>query len=98
RFGRTWQVNVQADASFRMKTEDLQRLKIPNAQKKMVPLAAFASVRETSGPVMLNRYNLYPAALINANAGPDTSSGTAIPPLHPVSQKTLAYSMRAEWT
>ena len=66
RFGRTWQVNVQADAKFRMKTEDLQRLKIPNAQKRLVPLAAFASVREISGPVMLNRYNLYPAALINA--------------------------------
>ncbi len=98
RFGRTWQVNVQADAKFRMKTEDLQRLKVPNAQKKMVPLVAFASVRETSGPVMLNRYNLYPAALINANAGPGTSSGTAIDLLERVSQKNLAPSMRAEWT
>ncbi len=98
RFGRTWQVNVQADARFRMRTEDLQRLKIPNAQKKMVPLAAIASIREISGPVMLNRYNLYPAALINANAGPGTSSGTAIDLLERVSQKSLAPSMRAEWT
>ena len=98
RFGRTWQVNVQADAKFRMKTDDLKRLKVRNSQGGMVPLAAIASVREISGPVMLNRYNLYPAAIINANAGPETSSGTAIDLLAGVSQKNLAPSMRAEWT
>jgi multidrug efflux pump subunit AcrB len=98
RFGRTWQVNVQADARFRMKTDDLKRLKVRNDQGGMVPMAAIASIREISGPVMLNRYNLYPAALINANAGPDTSSGTAIDLLARVSQNNLAPSMRPEWT
>jgi hydrophobe/amphiphile efflux-1 (HAE1) family protein len=98
RFGRTWQVNVQADAKFRMQSEDLKRLKVRNDQGDMVPLAAIASVREISGPVMLNRYNLYPAALINANAGPETSSGTAIDLFERVSQQHLAPSMRCEWT
>ncbi|HEY3965789.1 MAG TPA: multidrug efflux RND transporter permease subunit [Planctomycetaceae bacterium] len=98
RFGRTWQVNVQADAKFRMQSEDLKRLKVRNDQGAMVPLAAIASVREISGPVMLNRYNLYPSALINANAGPDTSSGTAIDLFDKASQQHLAPSMRAEWT
>ncbi|HEY2251837.1 MAG TPA: efflux RND transporter permease subunit, partial [Planctomycetaceae bacterium] len=98
RFGRTWQVNVQADAKFRMQTDDLKRLKVRNAQGGMVPLAAIASVHEISGPVMLNRYNLYPAALINANAAPGTSSGTAIDLLANVSQENLGPSMRKEWT
>jgi multidrug efflux pump subunit AcrB len=98
RFGRTWQVNVQADAKFRMQSDDLKRLKVRNQQGEMVPLAAIASVKEISGPVMLNRYNLYPSALINANAGPETSSGTAIDLFERVSQKHLGPSMRAEWT
>ena len=98
RFGRTWQVNVQADARFRMQADDLKRLKVRNDQGGMVPLAAIANIREISGPVMLNRYNLYPAALINANAGSDTSSGTAIELLARVSQNNLAPSMRTEWT
>ena len=98
RFGRTWQVNVQAAAKFRMQADDLKRLKIRNSDGHMVPLAAIASIREISGPVMLNRYNLYPAALINSNAGTDTSSGTAIELLEQISQKHLGPSMRPEWT
>ena len=98
RFGRTWQVNVQADAKFRMQSEDLKRLKVRNDHGEMVPLAAIASVHEISGPVMLNRYNLYPSALINANAGADTSSGTAIDLFERVANEHLAPSMRVEWT
>jgi multidrug efflux pump subunit AcrB len=98
RFGRTWQVNVQADAKFRMQADDLRRLKVRNAEGHMVPMSAIASIREISGPVMLNRYNLYPSALINANAGPDTSSGTAIELLERVARNNLAPSMRPEWT
>jgi multidrug efflux pump len=98
RFGRTWQVNVQADAKFRMHADDLKRLKVRNSQGKMVPLAAIASVREISGPVMLNRYNLYPAALVNADPAPGTSSGTAIAQLEKVVRNNLGPSMRPEWT
>jgi len=98
RFGRTWQVNVQADARFRMQSDDLRRLKVRNQHGDMVPMAAFASVQETTGPVMLNRYNLYPSALVNANAATGTSSGTAIDLLNKVSQENLGPSMRAEWT
>ncbi|MBS0262662.1 MAG: efflux RND transporter permease subunit [Planctomycetes bacterium] len=98
RFGRTWQVNVQADARFRMQSEDLKRLKVRSQHGDMVPLATIASVREISGPVMLNRYNLYPAAMINANAGAGVSSGTAIDRLSEISQRHLGPSMHPEWT
>lgn len=98
RFGRTWEVNVQADARFRMRGEDLKRLRARSSKGQMVPLAAFADIREVSGPMMLNRYNLYPAALINANSAPGTSSGTAIQKLQETARSGLVQSMRAEWT
>lgn len=98
RFGRTWEVNVQADSRFRMRSEDLKRLRARNSHGAMVPLATFTNIREVSGPVMLVRYNLYPSALINANAGADTSSGTAIAKLQATAQDGLVQSMRTEWT
>lgn len=98
RFGRTWQVNVQADTQFRMKIEDLKRLKVRNEHHGMVPLSAVAGVREVSGPVMLVRYNLYSSAVINANSAPGTSSGQAIGMLEAISKKNLPPSLRAEWT
>ncbi len=98
KFGRTWQVNVQADTQFRMKIEDLKRLKVRNDHDAMVPLSSVASVREVSGPVMLVRYNLYSSAIINANSAPGTSSGQAIEELARVSNENLVQSMKAEWT
>ncbi len=98
RFGRTWQVNVQADAQFRNRIDDLKALKVRNDRGGMVPLASILNVREVSGPVMVSRYNLYSAAGINANAAPGTSSGQAIERLHEVADKNLLQSMRAEWT
>ena len=51
RFGRTWQVNVQADAPFRIDAETVKQLKVRNADGDMVPLGAVADVRDTAGPV-----------------------------------------------
>ncbi len=98
RFGRTWQVNVQADASFRKQVEDLRRLKVRNDKGTMVPLAAIASVRETTGPVMVVRYNMYTAAAINGDPGPGVSSGQAITAMEDLARENLAPSMRYAWT
>src|SRR5262249_45391372 len=65
RFGRTWQVNVQAEANFRTRVDDLKRLKVRNDRGEMVPLGTFTSFKEVNGPVMLTRYNLYRASAIN---------------------------------
>jgi multidrug efflux pump len=64
----------------------------------MVALASVARVKPISGPVMLVRYNLYPSALVNADAAPGTSSGQAIAKLEETAQKNLLQGMRAEWT
>jgi len=55
RFGRTWQVVVQADATFRNQVDDVKRLKVRNRQGAMVPIGAIADVRETNGPFILTR-------------------------------------------
>ena len=98
RFGRTWQVNVQARDTFRDSVEDVKQLKIRNNQNEMVPLAAFASVRYVSGPVMVMRYNMYGSAGVHADAGPDTSSGQAIAALEAAANEQLPTTMRTEWT
>jgi multidrug efflux pump len=98
RFGRTWQVNVQAAAEFRNQIEDLKRLKIRNMSGKMVPLASISEVREESGPTTITRYNLYRAAPINGSPLPGVSSGQALEEMQRVARADLPRSMRAEWT
>jgi multidrug efflux pump len=98
RFGRTWQVNVQASPKFREKAVNLQHLQIRNEHGKMVPFGSFASIKEINGPVMLVRYNMYPSAFINANVAPGFSSGQAIEQMQSSVSASLPPHMRAEWT
>jgi multidrug efflux pump subunit AcrB len=98
RFGRTWQVNVQARDAFRQSVDDIKQLKIRNNRNEMVPMADFASVRYVSGPVMVMRYNMYPSAPVHADPGPGTSSGQAIEHLWTATNDQLPPTMRPEWT
>jgi multidrug efflux pump len=98
RFGRTWQVNVQARDSFRQSVEDIKQIKIRNNKNEVVPLADFATVKFTSGPVMVMRYNMYSSAAIHGDAGPFTSSGQAIAKLEKLANEELPQSMRTTWT
>jgi multidrug efflux pump subunit AcrB len=98
RFGRTWQVNVQARADSRRQIEDLKQLKIRTDMGKMVPLATLATVEERSGPVLIMRYNMYPAAAVNITPWPGVSSGDAITRTQEVVREGLIRSMRYEWT
>jgi multidrug efflux pump subunit AcrB len=97
-FGRTWQVNVQADHDFRRQIEDLKQLKIRNEQGEMVPFGSLVTVRNVSGPVLIARYNMYPSAPIIYNPAPGVSSGTAIEKMQHLVENTLGWSMRYEWT
>ena len=97
-FGRTWQVNVQADQEFREEVENLKTLKVRNERGSMVPLGTFLSVREVTGPVLIARYNMYSAAPVNCSPAPGLSSGQAIELLEGVVQSELNWSMRYEWT
>jgi multidrug efflux pump len=97
-FGRTWQVNVQADPRFRNQVSDIRQLQVRNSQGQMVRLGTLLDVRDTSGPVMVMRYNMYSAAAITGDAAPGTSSGQAVALAQEVADQTLPRTMAAEWT
>jgi hypothetical protein len=78
KFGRTWQVNLMADHQFRTDPEALKQLKVRNKLGGMVPLSTLATIENRAGPVMVNRYNLYPSAGINGAAAAGVSSSESI--------------------
>jgi multidrug efflux pump subunit AcrB len=97
-FGRTWQVNIQADQKFRNRVSDIKQLQVRNSQGQMVRLGAVLDVRDTAGPVLVMRYNMYSATAVTGNAAPGTSSGEAIELMQQVADEKLPRSMAYEWT
>ena len=98
RFGRTWQVVVQADSEFRDEIRDVGKLRVRNRLGEMVPIASIASVREISSPLVLTRYNMYAAAAINGSIRPGFSSGQAREQVEAVCRRELPDTMSMEWT
>jgi multidrug efflux pump subunit AcrB len=98
RFGRTWQVNVQAESRFRDELDDVHRLRVRNKSGGMTPLGTLLRAREASGPLVITRYNTYPAAAVNGNIAPGTSTGDAIALLEKLSEQELPRRMTFEWT
>jgi multidrug efflux pump subunit AcrB len=98
RFGRTWQVIVQADSNYRQRIEDIRTLRVRSDRGHMVPLGSLVSVRGVSGPVQITRYNLYPSVAIYGSGAPGISSGQAIEGLERVARQELNWGTHAEWT
>jgi HAE1 family hydrophobic/amphiphilic exporter-1 len=97
-FGRTWQVNIQADKDFRTKVDDVLQIHVRNSNGDMVPLSSLASVRLVLGPSMLIRYNLYRSVTINGSAAPGYSTGDALAAMERVSARVLPAGYGYEWT
>jgi multidrug efflux pump len=97
-FGRTWQVVVQADRQFRDRVGDIRQLQVKSSQGQMIRLGTLVDVRDTSGPVLLLRYNLYAAAALTGNAAPGTSSGQALRLVQQIADQELPQSMAYDWT
>ncbi|MFL5339171.1 MAG: efflux RND transporter permease subunit, partial [Gemmataceae bacterium] len=97
-FGRTWQVNVQADERFRGRVSDIGRLQVRSEQGQMVRLETLMTVRDTSGPVMVMRYNMYAASAVTGNPAAGTSSGQAVKVMQQIAQEELPRSMATDWT
>ena len=98
KFGRPYHVNIQADAPFRAKPEDVKNLKVRNAAGEMVPLGALVNVREANAPISVSRYNMYNAAEITGNTAPGVSSSDAIKIMEQLAEKNLPPGMGIEWT
>jgi HAE1 family hydrophobic/amphiphilic exporter-1 len=96
-FGRTWQVNVQAETPFRKSIDDIYQIYVRNASGSMVPMRALSEVQLVQGPQALVRYNGFRSAVINGAAKPGYSSGQALAAMERLSA-TLPSGYGHDWT
>ena len=98
RFGRTYQVIVQADAPYRATSESIAQLQVRNGKGGMVPLGSLLRVKASRGPDQQLHYNAYPAADINGGPAPGVSSGAAVAAMERLARETLPNGIGFEWT
>jgi HAE1 family hydrophobic/amphiphilic exporter-1 len=98
KFGRTYQVRVQAEQRFRLEPEDIRRLEVRDRQGQMVPLGTLVKIEKRLGPQIIPRYNLYPIASITGEAAAGFSSGQALKIMEQMASRKLPSSMGFEWT
>jgi multidrug efflux pump len=98
RFGRTYQVNVQAESPYRLQPEDIGHLRTRNAAGEMIPLGSVVTVKSTYGPDRVMRYNGFTAAEINGAAAPGFSTGQSEAAIAKVLDNQLPNGMKYEWT
>jgi HAE1 family hydrophobic/amphiphilic exporter-1 len=97
-FGRTWQVNVQAETPFRDNIDDIYRIYVRNGQGGMIPIRAVAEAKLVQGPQTVVRYNGFRAAIVNGAQKPGYSSGQALAAMERISGTTLPVGYSFEWT
>jgi len=93
RFGRQWQVYIQAEGEYRTNIENIGQLYVRNSKGEPVPLSALTSIRNIAGPEFTMRYNLYRSAQINASAAPGYSSAQVMRALEEVFAETMPNEM-----
>jgi hydrophobe/amphiphile efflux-1 (HAE1) family protein len=97
-FGRTFRVQAQADAPYRLQAKDVLGLRVRNQAGETVPLGSFTTVRDIAGPYRVPRYNLYPAAELDGQAAPGYSQGQALDIMEQLAARTLPPGFSYEWT
>jgi HAE1 family hydrophobic/amphiphilic exporter-1 len=98
KFGRTYQVYIQADSKYRLEPDDIRRLYVRNTKGQMVPLGTMTDVSYGTGPSVVTLYNLFPAAPINGREAPGYSSGQALKIMEDMAAQKLPADMGFEWT
>ena len=89
RFGRQWQVYLEAEAQYRTHAENLLGFYVRNNQGQAVPLSAFTEIQHRTGPEFVMHYNEYTCAQINGAAAPGYSDGQATKALEEVFAQTM---------
>jgi HAE1 family hydrophobic/amphiphilic exporter-1/multidrug efflux pump len=97
KFGRTFRVQLQAEADFRSKIDDLKYLYVRSQQGNMIPISSLVTVQQTIGPESLDRFNVFPSAKIVGNAAPGFSSGEALQAMEQVASEVLPESYSLAW-
>jgi HAE1 family hydrophobic/amphiphilic exporter-1 len=97
RFGRQWQVYVEAEGEFRTRAENLGLFYVRNVQGQSVPLSSITQVKYRTGPEFIMHYNEYPCAQINGRAAPGYSTGQANKALEEVFAETMPQQMAFDY-
>jgi HAE1 family hydrophobic/amphiphilic exporter-1/multidrug efflux pump len=97
KYGRTWQVLMSADAPYRNRPDDIGAVYVRTPKGEMVPLSALATVRYSSGPDSLERFNNLPAVKIIGQAAPGISSGQAIARVEQIAREVLPTDFSFDW-
>ena len=97
-FGRTWQVNLQADPSYRLRPEQVAQFRVRTRDGAIVPLGTIAKVTQSTGPSMVTRYNGITATAINGIAVPGMSSGDIVDTVDAMMARELPFGMDSQWT
>ncbi|WP_289286393.1 efflux RND transporter permease subunit, partial [Methylophaga sp. UBA3991] len=87
-----------AEAEDRLSVDDALRIRVRSTNGDMVPLGSFATVRDTSGPSRVPRYNLYPAAGVMGSSAEGFSSGQTLDAMEELAEKILPDGIGYEWT
>ncbi len=97
-FGRTWKVMVQADQDFRSRVSDIERLEVRNAQGNMIPVGTLAQVRDTVGPQVITRFNMFRTATLSGVPASGYSSGQAVAEMERIAAQRLPRQMGYQWS
>jgi hydrophobic/amphiphilic exporter-1 (mainly G- bacteria), HAE1 family len=95
---RSYRVYVQADQQFRRNSSDLRQYYVRSNTGQMIPLDNVASVKETSGPQVINHYNLFRSAEIDGSPAPGLSSGQGLEAMQRLFEKNKLQGMSFSWT
>ncbi len=98
KFGRVFQIFLQADSQYRLRTEDIANLTVRNTDGNMIPLGTVLSITPSVGPSLISLYNLYPSASVIGLPAAGVSSGQAMRLMEEVAEHTLPPGMGYEWT
>jgi HAE1 family hydrophobic/amphiphilic exporter-1/multidrug efflux pump len=97
KYGRTWQVLMSADSSYRKRADDIGSMWVRSNSGEMVPVSALASVKYVAGPEMLDRFNNLPAVKLFGQGAPGVSSGQAIAEVERIAKEVLPSDFSYDW-
>ncbi len=98
KFGRTFKVQIQSEADFRDRPEDLRDVFVRSSKGEMIPLTALASIEKATGPEVMERFNVFPAAKIMGQPAPGHTSGEALAAMEQAAAKVLPADYTLSWT
>ena len=98
RFGRTWQVLMSAEPAYRMRPDAINDVYLRSESGEMVPLSALATIRFSSGPDTLDRFNNLPAVKLLGQGAPGVSSGQAIQAVERIASEVLPSDFSYDWS